>query len=323
MQATSTRCFSTCPPTRTCNLVEDDCGLNGALVLHCFQTIGPLLQLEGLVDNALDLDLAAICSRDLSATGCHHNDGVPTHTEIVDGSRELVGLAERTENGDLVTKDLAWWPRDTVLVGIDAIHDELATSSDIVDRVLQNLDAAGGFNNDVESVWVLGLQFLELCLWVLTGQLDVFIRSIERLGQVHLETLRSSNNDVAAAVQTQQLSQDETRRSRTEHEHTGTHLGSYLVQTVGSAGSRLEKSGIDVAEVLDLEDSLGWVCAVLSEATVHGDTVCLEVFTEKLLATTTWENSAETLEHAGMVLVVLTAGQVDSKYQKPLLRTRL
>jgi hypothetical protein len=54
--------FSHLHQTRTCNLVaKDNSSLDGALVLHCFKTIGPFFQLEGLVDDALNLDLAAIC----------------------------------------------------------------------------------------------------------------------------------------------------------------------------------------------------------------------------------------------------------------------
>lgn len=46
-----------------CNpLVERNCSLDGTLVLHGLETLRPLLQLERLVDDALDLDLTAICS---------------------------------------------------------------------------------------------------------------------------------------------------------------------------------------------------------------------------------------------------------------------
>ena len=41
------------------NLVlEDNSSLDGALVLHRLQAFTPLLELEGLVNNTLDLDLA-------------------------------------------------------------------------------------------------------------------------------------------------------------------------------------------------------------------------------------------------------------------------
>jgi hypothetical protein len=39
-------------------VVEDNSGLDGALVLHRLQALAPLLELESLVDNALNLDFA-------------------------------------------------------------------------------------------------------------------------------------------------------------------------------------------------------------------------------------------------------------------------
>lgn len=43
-------------------LVEHDRSLDGSLVLHRLQALLPLLQLERLVHDAIDLDLALICS---------------------------------------------------------------------------------------------------------------------------------------------------------------------------------------------------------------------------------------------------------------------
>jgi hypothetical protein len=42
------------------SLVEDNGGLDGTLVLHGLQALSPLLKLESLVDNSLDLDLARV-----------------------------------------------------------------------------------------------------------------------------------------------------------------------------------------------------------------------------------------------------------------------
>lgn len=221
------------------------------------------------------------------------------YTEIVNGGREFVGLTERTEDGDFVTKDLARWPCDAVLAAVHAVHDELSTSSDIVDGVLEDLDAAGSLDDNVEAVWVLGLQLLELRGWVLSGEGNVLIRSVEGFSQVHLETFRCSNDDVATTILAKQLCQHETRRSRTEHEHPRTHLGSNLVQTVGRTRRRFEQGGINVGKVLDVEHSLGRVGTVLGKATVHGDTVGLEVLTEKLLPTTAVEAFSAKLRVVG------------------------
>ena len=38
-------------------VLEDNSGLDGALVLHGFQAFAPLLKLEGLVDDSFNLDL--------------------------------------------------------------------------------------------------------------------------------------------------------------------------------------------------------------------------------------------------------------------------
>lgn len=52
---------------RSVTLIEDNGGLDGALVLHRLETLGPLLQLERLVDDSCDLDLALVCSDALLA----------------------------------------------------------------------------------------------------------------------------------------------------------------------------------------------------------------------------------------------------------------
>jgi len=41
-------------------VVEDDGSLDGALVLHGLQALGPLIQLECLVDDSFDLYLARV-----------------------------------------------------------------------------------------------------------------------------------------------------------------------------------------------------------------------------------------------------------------------
>ena len=55
---------------------------------------------------------------------------------------------------------------------------------------------------------------------------------------------------------------------------------------LSSARGRFEKGGIDIGEVLDGKYTLGRVCAVLCEATIHGNAMGLEVFAEKLFTTT-------------------------------------
>ena len=65
-----------------CALIKSNSRLDSGLVLHGLETLLPLVELEGLVDDPRDLDLAAV--------------------EIVDGGGELVGLGEGAEDCDFV-----------------------------------------------------------------------------------------------------------------------------------------------------------------------------------------------------------------------------
>jgi hypothetical protein len=77
-----------------------------------------------------------------------------------------------------------------------------------------------GFNNNVESVFVIFLDLVELNLWVITGKFNVdlihavrrrssnlnietHISSIELLRELHLQTLGCSKNDLATSVLTE------------------------------------------------------------------------------------------------------------------------
>lgn len=55
------------------------------------------------------------------------------------------------------------------------------------------------------------------------------------------------------------------------------------------ARGRLQKGGIHIREVLDLEHLASRVSAVLGETTVHGDAVSLEVLAEQFIAATAVE----------------------------------
>ena len=120
--------FSTTPSVFVNHaLVKDNGGLDGRLVPDALEGLAPLLQLEGLVDDALGLDLAAV--------------------EVVDGGGEHEGLGEGTDDGDLVTEDLGRRPRDAGRVGVDTVADELAAATDVVGGVLEDLGASGSLDN--------------------------------------------------------------------------------------------------------------------------------------------------------------------------------
>lgn len=65
-----------------CRLIENDGRLDGLLGANGLEGLRPLFELESLVDNTLNLDLARV--------------------EVVNGSRELVSLREGAQDGDLV-----------------------------------------------------------------------------------------------------------------------------------------------------------------------------------------------------------------------------
>lgn len=160
--------------------------------------------------------------------------------------------------GGLLLTDLARWPADTILAGIHSIYDQLSTSSAVVDRVLEDLDAPGRLDHNVEAVRIILLELVEHGFGIRSTQRQVHIRGIKALGQIDLETLRRGDDDVAATVLTQHLGENETGGAGAEHEHRGTHLGRDLVEAVGGARGRLEEGGIDVGEVLDWEDAASW-----------------------------------------------------------------
>lgn len=63
---------------------------------------------------------------------------------------------------------------------------------------------------------------------------------------------------MAAAILTQHLRQHEAGRASAQHEYGRAHFGGDLVETVCGAGRGLEKRGIDVGQVFDLEDTARW-----------------------------------------------------------------
>jgi len=81
---------------------------------------------------------------------------------------EHVGLRKRSEDGDLITEDLAGWPRDTSRRRINAIYNKLSSTSDVVNGVFENLGGSGGLDDNVKTIWVFCLELLELNLRVLT-----------------------------------------------------------------------------------------------------------------------------------------------------------
>lgn len=125
--------------------------------------------------------------------------------------------------------DLSRRPRDSNVAGVHAVHDELTATTNIVDRVFQDLLATGSFHDDIKAVWVVGLESVELSLGLFARQLNVLVSGTELLSQVHFQTLRGNDNDIATTVLTEHLGQNQTSGTGTEDQHRGAHLGSNLV----------------------------------------------------------------------------------------------
>jgi len=66
--------------------------------------------------------------------------------KVADGGREHVGLGEGANDGDFISKNLAWGPRDTGCVAVDAIDDKLTTAADVMDGVLEDLGGTGSLH---------------------------------------------------------------------------------------------------------------------------------------------------------------------------------
>lgn len=261
------------------DLVEDNSRLDGTLVAHGLQALFPLVNLVDLVDDALDFDLAGV--------------------QVVDSGRELVSLRERTDNGNLVAEDLGRRPGDASCVRVHTINNKLTTTTAVVDGVLEDANAAGSLDDNVETVGVVSLQLSILRRRILAGQLDVLITGTQLLGNLHLQTNRGSNDNTAATVLAQHLGQHETSGTGTEDQSRGTHLGSNLIQAVGGAGGGLEEGGINIGQILDLENTAGGGIHIFAKSSGHGHTTGLEVLAEKLITAAAIEASAAELRVIG------------------------
>ncbi len=58
------------------------------------------------------------------------------------------------------------------------------------------------------TIRILLLDLLELFLGIAAGEFNVDVSGVELLGEIHLETLRSGDDDVASSVVTEELSED-------------------------------------------------------------------------------------------------------------------
>lgn len=215
--------------------------------------------------------------------------------------RQGSGAQERA-HPNFVTEDLRRRPRDPSLVLVDTVDEEGSTATDVVDRVLDDRLDTGALSDDVEAVRVLLLELGPLGGSIPTLEVPVLIGGLDLTSDVHLDAFVGGNNDTRGSVDLQELSKEETRGenisclrglstkprtpdspsgSRADEEHRLADLDLKLVEAVDGARSGLEKRRLSVGELVDLVELRLLVRDVLSEASVHGNTLGTERLAEK------------------------------------------
>lgn len=144
------------------------------------------------------------------------------------------------------------------LVFIHTINHQGSSPPDIVNALIRQLLHARGFNDDIETVRVVLLELVPLCLRVLPVKFNIFVSGLEIFCNVHLDALIGSNDHSSSTIQFEELSKDKTRRTRAEEKNFNADLRVQLIEAMDSASGRLEKGRILVRKVLDLVHFLLW-----------------------------------------------------------------
>jgi hypothetical protein len=205
--------------------------------VHAVQSLLEVLQVKDVGDHSLDIQLSAV--------------------EVLNGSTETVELGEGSDNIDLIVEDPGGGPVNPGLVGVNTVDHEGTSSSDVVDRSVDEGLDTGTLDNTVESVRVVLLDLLPLSLGLLTTsplEPDVLVTTVELFGNVHLHTVVSGNDDLGSTVQLEQLSHAETGGTGTEQEDLGSDLGLELVESVDGTRGGFEQGSLLVRDVGVLED---------------------------------------------------------------------
>lgn len=99
------------------SLIKDNCSLDCALVFDALQCLAVVLELEHLVDDAFNLDLAAVEIVNGSSY-LYQSQIILKNSRLKGHLTEHVGFRERSNNGNLISKDFGWRPRYPIFVGI-------------------------------------------------------------------------------------------------------------------------------------------------------------------------------------------------------------
>jgi len=141
---------------------------------------------------------------------------------------------------------------DQRLVLVNPIDHQRSSPPHIINTLVGQFLHSGGFHNNVKTVRVVLLQLLPLGAWVLPIQLDVFIRRVKLLGDIHFDAFIGGDDDTEGSVQLEQLSEDETCWAGAKEEDINPNWRVELIKAVDGACGWFEQSGLFICEILDL-----------------------------------------------------------------------
>ena len=139
------------------------------------------------------------------------------------------------------------------LILINAINHQRPTPPHIIDALIRHLLHPRCFNHYIKSMRILLSQLLPLRPWIFTIQLDVLIRRIQILCDVHLDSLVCDNYDSRGAIELKELCEDEPCWASTEEEGFDPYSWVELVQPMDSTRGRFKECRFFIGEIADFE----------------------------------------------------------------------
>lgn len=161
--------------------------LHRVWVLDALQTLGPLLQSEFPVRDALDSDTSRV--------------------KIAYRCRETNHLRYAADDSDLIAEDLSGRPGDFGLAASDAEDGELAAAANVAECTLDDFFDARSIDHNVPSSGCLARPhfFEDRCISLCTSKFDIVCRHIQCASLVQFGTTQGHNRDVVAAVFAKEL----------------------------------------------------------------------------------------------------------------------
>jgi hypothetical protein len=205
------------------------------------------------------------------------------------------------------------WPMDQGLVFINAIDHQRSSATHIVDRVIGKLLHPSSLNDHIKPIRIVLLELLPLRLGLFSVQLDILVRRVELLRNVHLDALIRSDDDTRCPIQLEQLRQDQARRASAEEQHLDPNGRVELVQPMDRTRGRFQEGRFLICKIVDLVQFLlvamippirgvmtGFLTCnscdrqhslfdVLGEAAILRNTACVEILAQQRLSSTAIE----------------------------------